>query len=189
MDLISVFFIAIGLSMDAFAVSISNGIILKRVRIRDAFKTGIFFGVFQAVMPMIGWFAGVTFSNYIVNIDHWIAFILLALIGVNMIYESLKGSNDDKENKDPNSIKTLLIMAIATSIDALAVGVSFAMVAKTGDTIWLPAFMIGSITFTISVMGVFLGKKAGDLFQKKAEIFGGLILIFIGIKILIEHMS
>lgn len=189
MDIISIFFIAIGLSMDAFAVSVSNGILLKQVKIRDAFRTGIFFGIFQALMPIIGWFAGITFSNYIVNIDHWIAFILLALIGGNMIYESLKGNDDNKENKDPNSIKTLFVMAIATSIDALAVGVSFAMVAKTGDTIWLPALMIGSITFAISVIGVFVGKKAGDLFQKKAEIFGGFILIFIGIKILIEHLS
>lgn len=186
MDITSIFLIAVGLSMDAFAVSISNGIILKKVTIRDALKTGLFFGGFQALMPTIGWFAGMTFSNYIKNIDHWIAFVLLAFIGGNMIYESLKSKKDDNsEDKDPNSIKVLLLMSIATSIDALAVGVSFAMV---GTSIWEPALIIGSTTFVISAIGVFIGKKAGNLFKKKAEIFGGIILILIGSKMLIEHL-
>lgn len=184
MDIISIFLIAVGLSMDAFAVSVSNGIILKEVHIKQATKTGFFFGVFQAVMPIIGWFAGMTFSNYITSFDHWIAFILLAFIGGNMIYEALKDDEQD-DDKDPNSTKVLLIMAVATSIDALAVGISFAMV----DTnIWIPAIIIGCTTFIISTVGVFIGKKVGDLFKKRAEIFGGIILILIGLKILIEHL-
>lgn len=184
MDIISILLIAIGLSMDAFAVSISNGIVLKQVNFKAAFKIGLFFGAFQGIMPVIGWFAGMTFSDYITSFDHFIAFILLAFIGGNMIYESIKG-DDDKKTKDPNNTKVLLIMAIATSIDALAVGVSFAMV-KT--PIMLPAIIIASTTFIISVIGVFIGKRVGELFKKRAEILGGIVLILIGFKILIEHM-
>jgi len=182
-SIITVFLIAIGLSMDAFAVAIGNGIIIKEVKIRDAFKTGVFFGGFQFLMPIIGWFFGMAFSNYITSIDHWIAFLLLCFIGANMIREAF--SCEQEEKKDPNNLKVLLMMAIATSIDALAVGVSFAMV---GTRITLPAIMIGTITFVISFIGVFIGKRAGEVFEKKAELFGGIILIVIGFKILVEHL-
>lgn len=182
----TIFFIAIGLAMDAFAVAIGNGIILKEVKIKDALKTGLFFGGFQALMPVIGWFCGMTFSRYITTIDHWIAFVLLAFIGINMIRESFSSECEEQMKKDPNNLKVLFVMAIATSIDALAVGVSFAMV---GTHITLPAVMIGTITFIISFIGVFIGKTAGEVFEKKAELFGGIILIIIGIKILIEHIA
>ncbi len=184
MDIISIFFVAIGLSMDAFAVAISNGIVLKEVTFKEMFKIGLFFGIFQGVMPVIGWFCGKTFSNYIVNIDHFVAFGVLAFIGGSMIREALKGE-DNEEVKEPNSLKVILLMSVATSIDALAVGVSFAMI---NTNILIPAIMIGVITFIISSIGVFIGKKAGDLFKKKAEIIGGIILILIGLKILIEHL-
>lgn len=184
MGIISIILIAVGLSMDAFAVSISNGIILKKVKIKDAFKIGIFFGVFQAVMPIIGWFAGIMFSDYIKNIDHWLAFVLLAFIGGNMIYES-KTEKDEEQIKNPTDNKVIFLMAIATSIDALAVGVSFAML----DTyILLPAIIIGFITFFISFVGVFIGKKVGKIFKSNAEVVGGVILILIGFHILAEHI-
>jgi putative Mn2+ efflux pump MntP len=185
-SIITIFLIAVGLAMDAFAVSIGNGIILKEVKIKDALKTGAFFGGFQALMPVIGWLCGMAFSQYITTIDHWIAFGLLVFIGGNMIKESFSSEDEGQDKKDPNNLKVLLVMAIATSIDALAVGVSFAMV---GTHITIPAIMIGVITFIISFIGVFIGKRVGEVFEKKAELFGGIILIGIGIKILLEHMN
>lgn len=183
MDFISIILIAIGLSMDAFAVSVSNGIVLKKVTALNSIKTGVFFGAFQAFMPILGWFLGNTFCMYIESIDHWLAFGLLSFIGANMIYESLK--EEENEYRNPNSTKVLLVMAIATSIDALAVGVSFSMLQAN---IFIPAIVIGTITFIISSIGVFIGKKVGKLFKKNAEIFGGIILIIIGFNILMHHM-
>ncbi len=184
MGIILIILVAIGLSMDAFAVSISNGIILKRVNLKNAFKIALFFGIFQFIMPVIGWFAGLIFSDCIRSIDHWIAFILLTFIGGNMIYES-KNEQIDNRLKNPEDNRVILLMAIATSIDAMAVGVSFAML---NIYILFPAIIIGLITFFISFIGVFIGKKVGELFKTNVETLGGIILILIGIHILLEHI-
>jgi putative Mn2+ efflux pump MntP len=190
MSFLSLILIALGLSADAFAVSITNGIIINNLKFKDALKIGGYFGLFQAIMPVIGWTAGINFRDYIVKIDHWIAFILLGCIGIKMIIEAFKEEkmNDTEENgkpsQNPLSTRVLLMLAVATSIDALAVGVSFAFldVSITGS-----ALTIGLITFSTSTIGVLIGKKCGRLLQKKAEIIGGIILTLIGFKILIEH--
>lgn len=189
MNLMGIFLIAIGLSMDAFAVAISKGITMKSLRMKSALRIAGFFGFFQGFMPLLGWLIGVKFSNYVVKFDHWIAFILLASIGGKMVYEAYKNQDEcavdvtsDKEEALSNKI--LLVLAIATSIDALAVGVGFAFLQVE---IVKAAIMIGIITFIISFIGVVMGRKLGCLFQKKAEIFGGIILVLIGVKILFEH--
>jgi len=194
MSFISLVLIAFGLSMDAFAVSITNGIVVKHIRLKDALRIGAFFGFFQALMPLTGWALGINFKSYIVAVDHWIAFILLGFIGIRMIISTLKEekeqedsediSEDEKESENPLSFKVLLLLSIATSIDALAVGISFAFL---NVKILSSALVIGLITFLLSSIGVLIGKKFGDLFQKKAEIIGGAILTLIGLKILIEH--
>lgn len=202
MDVLSIILIAVGLSMDAFAVSITNGIIIKDFKISHALKIGLFFGAFQALMPLTGWLAGSQFKDYITNIDHWIAFVLLAFIGAKMIQEayskncktSVSGegiceiaiSSQEAVKEDPLRTGRLIVLAVATSIDALAVGISFAFL--NVSILW-SSFLIGLITFVICVAGVFIGRKCGCLFQKKAEIVGGLILICIGLKILLEHMG
>jgi putative Mn2+ efflux pump MntP len=182
MDLISVFLIAAGLSMDAFAVSLSTGMALRCTAI-DAFKLAFFFGFFQFMMPVIGWAGASSFSSLISSIDHWIAFALLSLIGIKMIYESLK--KDENRECPVLNLRTLFILAIATSIDALAVGISFAFL---NVSIVKPVIIIGLVTFSFSLAGVYIGKKSGHFFEKKMELFGGLILILIGIKILAEHI-
>lgn len=189
MDLVTIILIAIGLSMDAFAVSITNGAMIDKVTAKEALRVGVFFGGFQALMPLIGWAAGVKFERYITAIDHWIALILLSIIGGKMIYESIKGGEpeiacDYVGEKRCLSNKTLVILAIATSIDALAVGVSFAFL-KT--SIISSIIIIGIITFIICFLGVLIGKKCGELLKKRAEILGGVVLIIIGLKIFIEH--
>ena len=200
MDILSITLIAVGLSMDAFAVSVTNGIIIKDLKFEHALKVGLYFGLFQALMPLAGWFAGSQFKEYIINIDHWIAFILLAFIGGKMIREAYANScevtvsgdgmcevaisKQEVAEEDPLRMGRLLVLAVATSIDALAVGISFAFL--NVSILWTSA-LIGVITFVICVAGVYIGKKFGCLFQKKAEIVGGLILILIGLKILLEH--
>lgn len=182
MDLLSVLLIAAGLSMDAFAVSISMGIAL-RCSAYDALKLSFFFGFFQFMMPVIGWSAASRFSGLISSFDHWIAFALLSGIGIKMIYESFQ-SDDDKECPVLN-LRTLFILSVATSIDALAVGISFAFLEVS---IVLPVIIIGLVTFSFSFAGVYIGKKTGHIFEKKMEFAGGAILIFIGLKILAEHI-
>ncbi len=184
MNILSILFIAIGLAMDAFAVSISSGITIKRLKLRHAILIAGFFGTFQALMPILGWFGGIGISSYIQHIDHWIAFLLLLFIGLKMIYEAFKMEDADKE-KDPLNISILFLMAIATSIDALAVGLSFAIL---NVMVIYPAIVIGIVTFLLSLAGVYLGEHFGHLFEKKMEILGGIILIFIGIKILVQHL-
>jgi putative Mn2+ efflux pump MntP len=169
--------------MDAFAVSITNGITIKHQRINNALKIGIFFGSFQALMPLIGWLAGLRLRDFISGFDHWVAFGLLSLIGGKMIYESTK-IGDDKEIRSLN-LFVLLLLSIATSIDALAVGLSFAFLKISIAT---PIIVIGIVTFILSFLGVLVGNKLGHFFENKMEILGGLILIGIGIKILIEHL-
>ena len=185
MSIIELILIAIALSMDAFAVAVTSGIVAEKHTARQVVRLGLFFGGFQFLMPVIGWFLVSRVSGYIEAVDHWIAFGLLAFIGVRMIIGAVKHKDDDAPPRDPFSYKTLLIMAIATSIDALAVGASFAL---TEVNIWTSCAVIGVITFGLSVLGVFIGKKVGQLFQKRAEIVGGAILVAIGVKILIEHL-
>jgi len=184
MNIITIIFIAIGLAMDAFAVSISRGITIKNERFKNALKIALFFGSFQAIMPILGWFTGYNLREYISNIDHWVAFGLLCLIGCKMIYESTKRGSNKKKSNNMN-IYVLLILSIATSIDALAVGVSFAFLEII---IWTPVIIIGLITFVLSFVGVYIGNKLGHFFKNKIGIVGGLILIGIGIKILVDHL-
>jgi len=186
MNVLSIVLIAIGLAMDAFAVSITTGIVLRKNMLKNSLIIAGYFGFFQALMPLIGWFVGLQFKEYIEKIDHWIAFLLLGFIGFKMIYEAVKERGEQEEAIDPLNKKTLLFLAIATSIDALVVGVSFAFLEVS---IASSIIIIGIITFIICFIGVYLGKKFGQLFKSKAELFGGALLVLIGFKILIEHTN
>jgi len=184
MDIVTIIFIAFGLEMDAFAVSVTSGITIKQLKVRNALKIALFFGLFQAFMPAIGWLAGLSLRALISSVDHWIAFGLLFFVGCRMIYESLKFESNQR-TINPLDIYILLMLSIATSIDALAVGVSFAFLKVSIAT---PVIVIGLVTFILSFLGVYIGDRFGHFFEKKIEIAGGLILIGIGIKILIEHL-
>lgn len=184
MSFLTIVLIALGLSMDAFAVAVANGVSLKQCRAKHALLIASFFGAFQAIMPIIGWLAGLSLKNFISNIDHWIAFGLLAFIGGKMILESLELKEAGGRNQDL-CLKRLFLLSIATSIDAVAVGLSFAFI---NVSIAAPALIIGIVTFVVSFMGVFIGKKVGHFFENKIGIIGGVILIGIGLKILIEHL-
>ncbi len=183
MGVIELLVLALGLSMDAFAVSICKGLSVPKLQAKHCLICGVYFGGFQALMPLIGWALGIRFQSMITNIDHWIAFVLLAVIGANMIKESFS-----KEEECPDGsfgFKTMLTLAVATSIDALAVGVTFAFL----DVSIVPAvLLIGATTFVCSAVGVKIGNVFGNRFQSKAEFLGGLVLIAIGLKILIEHL-
>lgn len=183
MGLIELFLIAVGLSMDAFAVAVCKGLSMKRCTWGKAGLVGAYFGGFQA---LIGYVLGVQFKEVITSVDHWIAFILLALIGGNMIWESRGACEDCKDADESLDVRTMLGLAVATSIDALAVGVTFAFL--TVDIVPAVAF-IGGITFTLSVAGVKIGNIFGGKYEKKAEFAGGLILILMGGKILLEHLG
>jgi len=184
MRLFEIIIIGIGLAMDAFAVSICKGLSMKKISWKNVIIIASYFGIFQALMPALGYFLGSSFSFFVQHIDHWIAFILLTIIGGNMI----KNSTDDEEEKrnDKVDIKTMTLLAIATSIDALAIGITFAFFEVN---LLLSISIIGIITFIISFLGVIIGNKFGDKFQNKAEVVGGIILIIIGLKILLEHLG
>ena len=183
MGVIELLLIALGLSMDAFAVSVGKGLSVQKINPRHSLSVGVWFGGFQALMPLIGYFLGVSFASLVENFDHWIAFVLLGIIGFNMIREAL--SNDECEAAHPDfSARTMLMMAIATSIDALAVGVSFAFL---HIDIWSAASIIGVTTFILSIVGLRIGNIFGCRYKSKAEFAGGAILMVMGIKILIEH--
>ena len=188
MGFIELFVLAIGLSMDAFAVSICKGLGTKKASVKGMLSCGVWFGGFQALMPLIGFLLGSIFAKQIVAVDHWVAFVLLAFIGANMLKEAF--TKEDEGECDGNadfSVKTMLTMAIATSIDALAIGISLAMV---GDVnIWVAILLIGVVTCVLSAFGVKIGSIFGDRFEKKAQIAGGVILILLGIKILLEHLG
>ena len=182
MDII-IILIAVGLAMDSFSVSIARGFTSTKTKLSiEALKTGFFFGLFQGVMPLIGWFAGLSVIDFISGFDHWLAFGLLCLIGLRMIYESI--SKESKQLVNSSSFKVLLILSIATSIDALAVGLSLSFLETSIIT---PAIMIGVIAFSLSFLGVFLGKKFGSYFEK-IGVLGGVILIVIALRILFEHL-
>ena len=175
--------IAIGLSMDAFAVSVAKGLSVSSIRPRHSLCVGGWFGGFQAIMPLVGFYLGITFSKFVSSVDHWIAFVLLGLIGANMIKESF--DNDSCELSPDFSFKIMLAMAVATSIDALAIGVSFAFLKVN---IWSAVILIGVVTAAFSGIGVIIGKAFGCRYKSKAELAGGVILIVIGLRILITHL-
>lgn len=179
------FLIAIGLSMDAFAVSICKGLGMKKINISASLTIAMFFGGFQALMPCVGWVLGTQFQKYIVNIDHWIAFFVLLYIGGKMIKDSIGNSGIEVSLGFRTDYKELLVLAVATSIDALAVGLTIAFL---NSSILISSTIIGIVTFTLSLFGVWVGSKFGSRFESKAEIVGGAILIFIGLKILLEHL-
>ncbi len=184
MDLFDLIVTGIALSMDAFAVSIGKGLSVQRVKAKHSLICGAWFGGFQALMPLLGFLLASSFAEYIKQYDHWIAFALLFLIGANMLREAF--SKEENEADASFSVKTMLLLAVATSIDALATGVSFAV---TDTNIWLAVSIIGVTTFLFSAAGVKVGSIFGRKYQSKAEFLGGLILILIGVKILIEHLS
>ena len=185
LQIIIVHGIAVGLAMDAFAVSIVSGSIYKELHIRHALRMAFFFGAFQAIMPLIGYMAGRTFADSIEMWDHWIAFGILSVIGGKMVYEAFKMKQVDKDPKDPSNLVVLVVLSIATSIDALAVGITLSLVTSY---IFRAVATIGVITFIISYIGYIIGKRMGHFFENKIEIIGGLILIGIGSKILISHL-
>jgi putative Mn2+ efflux pump MntP len=195
MSILQLFILAVGLSMDAFAVAIGKGLSMKKITIKKAGVVGLYFGAFQAGMPLIGYFLGVQFQEKITSIDHWIAFALLAFLGINMIREAREDDTeaeaaitlaDDKNIENPLNFKSMSVLAIATSIDALAVGVTFAFL---NVNIAPAASFIGIITFTLSMIGVKIGNVFGTKYKSKAEFVGGLILILIGVKILFDHIG
>ncbi len=191
MGIVELIILAVGLSMDACAVAICKGLALRRVNFKQMATVGLWFGGFQGLMPLVGYLLAKTFAGFIQSVDHWVAFALLSIIGINMIREAL---SHDEEEADPSlSFKTMLVMAIATSIDAMAVGVSFAFVGFSFDffgmSILFAVLLIGIITFALSAIGVQVGAKFGCLFKSKAELAGGVILILLGTKILIEHLG
>lgn len=186
MDIITLILIAIGLSVDSFAVSVSSGLILHQITFKKALRIATSLALFQAVMPLIGWFVGKRIEHYASSFDHWIAFGLLFIIGAKMIWESFQKDEPDKKT-NPLELKVLIGMSIATSIDALIVGISFAFYENIN--MLLTTFVIGLTTGIFSMLGILFGKKTGVRFGKDMEIVGGLILIFIGAKILFEHLG
>lgn len=190
MGIIEIFMLAVGLSMDAFAVSICKGLCMKKATLKSQAICGAWFGGFQGLMPLIGFFLGTLFAEAIQAFDHWVAFALLGIIGVNMLKEAFSKETVDScdvSGEADLSVKTMFIMAVATSIDALAVGISLAM---AGDVnIWLAVALIGIVTFLLSAIGVKVGNVFGSRYEKKAQFCGGAILILLGLKILLEHLG
>ena len=184
MEIYEILLIGIGLAMDAFAVSICKGLSMEKMNWKNVVIIALYFGVFQALMPLIGYFLGMTFESIVTTFDHWVAFALLTLIGGGMIKESFD-DEDDKKN-DKVDFKTMVVLAIATSIDALAIGITFAFF---DVNIVLAVSIIGIITFIISVLGVKIGNRFGDKYQNKAQLMGGIILVLLGFKILLEHLG
>ncbi|MBS6195686.1 MAG: manganese efflux pump [Clostridiales bacterium] len=191
MDIVTLITLAIGLSMDAFAVAVCKGLAMKKITVGKAAIVGLWFGGFQALMPLIGYFLGVQFKDKITSVDHWIAFVLLALIGLNMIREALGKDDEGEECSECGEsgtlkVKEMFVLAVATSIDALAVGVTFAFLQVN---IWAAVSSIGLITFALSMVGVKVGNVFGVKYKARAELAGGIILILLGLKILLEHLG
>lgn len=188
MGFVELFLIAVGLSMDAFAVSVCKGLCMKRLDIRRAVVIALFFGVFQMVMPLVGWALGTQFEQYITPIDHWIAFVLLGFIGGKMLWEAFRGKGDETtcEIEEKLDIPELTMLAVATSIDALAVGITFAFL---GVDIVPSVILIGATTFVLALVGVVVGHRFGARYEKLANVVGGVVLVLIGTKILLEHLG
>lgn len=185
MNLLTIIGISVSLAMDAFSVSVTSGLVIKQPTFRQYFRLAFHFGLFQFLMPIIGFYGGVLFEAVIRRYDHWIAFFLLLFIGGKMFYESFHTESKETDKKDPSRGKTLILLAIATSIDAAAIGFSFAAL---GIPILLPSIIIGLICVIFSALGIYLGTRIGNIFGKWAERFGGFILCGIGTKILVEHL-
>ena len=188
MSIVELFLIGVGLSMDAFAVAVCQGLCMPTLNLRQGGVIALYFGGFQALMPLIGWFLGSQFAGYIQSFDHWVAFVLLALIGGNMVREALSPEEEESSCAVNSKLdhKKLFMMAVATSIDALAIGVAFAFM----DVLILPAVsLIGCTTFCLSLVGVVVGNFFGSRYKKRAELTGGIILILLGVKILLEHLG
>ena len=186
MGIAEIIIISVGLAMDAFAVSIGKGLSVKRVEPRHSMSVGLWFGGFQALMPLVGYFLGISFASFVSNVDHWIAFVLLGVIGVNMIREAKGDDCDECEDANADfSARQMLLLAIATSIDALAVGVSLAFL---GADIWTTVAVIGVVTMLLSMVGLRIGNIFGCRYKSKAELLGGCVLILMGSKILLEHL-
>ncbi|GHU78316.1 putative manganese efflux pump MntP [Clostridia bacterium] len=182
--------LSLGLAMDAFAVAMCKGVALPRLKARHAVTVGLYFGGFQALMPMLGYWLGARFSVFVNSVDHWVAFIILSVIGLKMVYESLKKDESDAEDsteqeRSPLRPASMLALAVATSVDAFAVGIMFGL---KGVSLALPATMIGLITFALSALGAWVGHRFGARFEKSAERVGGSVLVLLGIKMLIEHL-
>ncbi len=186
MSIFLVLIIALSLSMDAFAVAVSLGIKHPNYRTSYALKVAFLFGLFQALMPIIGWYLGEQFIDLMSGYDHWVAFIILAVIGIKMIYEGVKGPDPRSRRIEYESLRVLLLLSLATSIDALAAGLSFAFL---GTKILFPAAIIGVVTFFVSFLGTFLGDRVGTRFKMGAEVVGGLVLFLLGLNILMKHLS
>jgi len=184
MKLITIIIIAVSLAMDAFAVSIVSGSTYKKLKLRHSLRIALFFGGFQAFMPLVGSLAGLSLKKYTAGFDHWIAFALLSAVGAKMIYESFK-INPTEQSFDPSNIFVLLVLSVATSIDALAVGVTLSLII---NSIITAVIIIGIVTFVLSYTGVYIGKKFGHFFENKIEALGGLLLIALGLKILIQQL-
>jgi len=185
---LEIWLIAVGLAMDCLAVSIASGIILKKIQLRPMLTMAFFFGLFQAIMPLLGWLGASTFHHHIESIDHWIAFSILTFLGIRMIRESIK-EEGQRKSFNPTDFKVIITLAIATSIDALAVGVSFAFLdMNTLPDILSPICIIGLVSFILSVFGVAFGSCCGYGKKIRVELWGGLILVIIGVKILVEHL-
>jgi len=184
MELFTIVIIAVGLAMDAFAVSIVSGSAYKQLKLRHTLRIAVFFGGFQAFMPLVGSLAGLSIKEYTAGFDHWIAFGLLSTVGIKMIYESFKIGSAEK-NLDPSNIFILLALSVATSIDALAVGFTLSLITSSIIT---AVIIIGSVTFVLSYLGVSIGRKVGHFFENKIEALGAAVLIGLGVKILIQHL-
>lgn len=187
MGFAELFLLAVGLSMDAFAVSICKGLSMKKATLKEGAVCGAWFGGFQALMPLVGFFLGALFADKIEAFDHWVAFGLLAIIGINMLKEAFCKCSECENHDADLSFKTMFVMAIATSIDAMAVGISLAMAGNVN--IWAAIALIGVVTFVMCAIGVKIGNIFGSRFEKKAQIAGGVILILLGTKILLEHLG
>jgi len=184
MSEITLFLIALGLAMDAFAVSVASGVVIRRLRVRHALLLASFFGGFQAAMPVLGWFLGRSARGFVEEVDHWLAFGLLLFVGGKMIYEA-RFLDEERPPRDPLNLSVLLLLAVATSLDAFAVGLSLSML---GVPIAHPALVIGAVAFAMSFAGVYIGDAVGHFFERRLEVAGGAILIGIGVKILLDHL-
>ena len=184
MSIFGIIILSIGLGMDAFAISVCKGISFKKEILKKSVIVATYMGLFQAIMPVIGYYLGVSFADKIISIDHWVAFVLLFIIGIKMIKEAI--SKDVEIVSDSVDFKEMIVLAIATSIDALAVGITFAFL---NVNLWLAITLIGCITFVLSLIGTKIGILFGNKYEKKAELFGGIILILLGIKIVLEHLN
>lgn len=183
MNVLDIVLIAVALAMDCFAVSVTSGLMMKHPRFKHVLVMAVFFGGFQGLMPVAGWLAGVSFANYIVSFDHWVAFGLLAIIGGNMVRESF--CEEESKSFDPTNLKTLLGLAVATSIDALVMGVDFGIM---HNTLLLPMVLIAFVSFLFTIVGVYLGATFQRLCKFNFELVGGIVLVCIGVKILVEHL-